>query len=78
MVMNQYQVNLKSISTNNTVLSIETYKNIFLLCNEQELISSLKTKLLSINEQDFIVPLSYSFLIKDDNKNYYEICTNVY
>lgn len=78
MVMNQYQINLKSISTNNTVLSIETYKNIFLLCNEQELISSLKTKLLSINEQDFIVPLSYSFLIKDDNKNYYEICTNVY
>lgn len=78
MVMNQYQVNLKSISTNNTVLSIETYKNIFLLCNEQELISSLKTKLLSINEQDFLVPLSYSFLIKDDNKNYYEICTNVY
>lgn len=78
MVMNQYQVNLKSISTNNTVLSIETYKNIFLLCNEQELISSLKTKLLSINEQDFIVPLSYSFLIKDDNKNYYEISTNVY
>lgn len=71
-------MNLKSICESITVFSIETYKNIFSLCNEQELISSLKAKLLSINEHDFIVPLSYSFLANDDSKNYCEICVKVY
>lgn len=58
--------------------SIETYKNILSLCNEQELISYLKSKLLTINEQDFIVPVSYAVSEKENEKNYYELCICVW